>query len=41
MRKIAAGVAAASALALVATGMGPAAAADMGTKSLAEVLTAA
>jgi uncharacterized surface protein with fasciclin (FAS1) repeats len=40
MRKIAAGVAAASALALVATGMGPAAAADMGTKSLAEVLTA-
>ena len=40
MRKIAAGVAAASALALVATGVGPAAAADMGTKSLAEVLTA-
>ena len=40
MRKTVAGVAAASALALVATGVGPAAAADMGTKSLAEVLTA-
>lgn len=42
MRKIVAGVAAASALALVATGAGPAAAAsgDLGTKSLAAVLTA-
>jgi uncharacterized surface protein with fasciclin (FAS1) repeats len=40
MRKIATGIAAASALALVATGAAmPASAADMGTKSLAAVLT--
>lgn len=41
MRKIAAtGIAAAASLALIGTGVGPAAADEMGTKSLASVLTA-